>query len=248
MYQIPQIYFTTVDTPWSSYTLLVQISLGLGLPHRQPLTMGSCSSLMQTKSHCGCLTRQLPPIRPDTLPFEPKEENTKKMKGWLLARFGDSTFNKCPHQTLPMMTGPPIKIHIDPTAIPVAVHTPALTPIHWCDEIKEQLDTDVRLGVTTWCHRAIWTRKPDGGPRRVVDLQSLNLHCIRDTHHTVPPFQQARTIPPDTFRTVTDAWNGYHSVPVCEENRHLLTFITEFGRYRYCRTTRLLGQWRWLYA
>ena len=133
---------------------------------------GSCSSLVQTKSHCGCLTRQLPPIQPDTLPFEPKDENNKKMKEWPLARFGDSTFN-CPHQTLPMMTGPPIKIHIDPTAIPVAVHTPALTPIHWHDEIKEQLDTDVRLGViekvepntpTTWCHRAIWTRKPDGGP------------------------------------------------------------------------------------
>ena len=51
--------------------------------------------------------------------------------------------------------------------------------------------------------------------------------------HTVPPFQQARTIPSGTFRTVTDAWNGYHSVPVCKENRDL-TFITEFGRYRYC--------------
>ena len=33
---------------------------------------------------------------------------------------------------------------------------------------------------------------------------------------------------------MTDAWNGYHSVPAREKDRHLPTFITEFGRYRYC--------------
>ncbi len=30
-----------------------------------------------------------------------------------------------------------------------------------------------------------------------------------------------------------DAWNGYHSVPIREEDRHLTTFITPWGRYRY---------------
>ena len=142
-----------------------------------------------------------------------------------------------------MMKGPAIKIHVKPGAIPSAVHTPAQIPIHWRDIIKKQLDADVALGViekvppntpTTWCHRALWVRKPDGSPRRVVDFQSLNQECERDTHHTVPPFQQARAIPPSTIRSVTDAWNGYHSVPVRPEDRHLLTFITEFGRYRYC--------------
>ena len=96
-----------------------------------------------------------------------------------------------------MMTGPPISIHIDPDTKPIAVHTPASIPIHWQEEVKQQLDADVALGViekvepntpTTWCHRAIWVRKPDGSPRRVVDFQSLNRHCLRDTHHTVPPF------------------------------------------------------------
>jgi hypothetical protein len=32
---------------------------------------------------------------------------------------------------------------------------------------------------------------------------------------------------------VFDAWNGYHSVPLYEEHRHLTTFITPWGRYRY---------------
>ena len=39
----------------------------------------------------------------------------------------------------------------------------------------------------------------------------------------------------NTYKTVTDAWNGYHSVPLREEDRHLSTFITTFGRYRYKR-------------
>ena len=34
---------------------------------------------------------------------------------------------------------------------------------------------------------------------------------------------------------MTDAWNGYHSVPLRESDRHLTTFITPFGRWRYTR-------------
>lgn len=165
------------------------------------------------------------------------------MKWWLLDRFAASTFNKCPHQPLPMTLGPPMKMHVDPTAAPMAVHTPAPIPIHWHKEIETQPNIDVNLGVigkaepnapSNWCHRAIWTRKPDESPRRVVDFQTLNCHCLRDSHHTIRPFQQARAIPPGTFRLVTDAWNGYHSVPVRRDDKDLLTFITEFGRYRYC--------------
>ena len=33
-----------------------------------------------------------------------------------------------------------------------------------------------------------------------------------------------------------DAWNGYHSVPIKEEDRDVTTFITPWGRFRY-RTT-----------
>ena len=142
-----------------------------------------------------------------------------------------------------MRDDPPMQVFIDPDATPTTVHTPAVVPIHWREDVKEQLDKDVRLGViekvppnspVTWCHRAFWTAKTDGTPRRVVDLQALNKHCGRDTHYVVPPFQQARAIPPRTWRTVTDAWNGFHSVLVREEDRHYFTFIIEHGRYRYC--------------
>ena len=38
-----------------------------------------------------------------------------------------------------------------------------------------------------------------------------------------------------TWKTVTDAWNGYHSVPLRESDRKLTTFITPWGRWRYKR-------------
>ena len=34
---------------------------------------------------------------------------------------------------------------------------------------------------------------------------------------------------------VTDAWNGYHSVPLRKSDWHLTTFITPFGYWHYTR-------------
>ena len=79
------------------------------------------------------------------------------------------------------------------------------------------------------------TRKHDGSPRRTVDLSPLNKFCRRETFAMETPFHLARRIPKDTWKTVMDAWNGYHSVPLRQSDRHLTTFITPFGRWRYTR-------------
>ena len=63
--------------------------------------------------------------------------------------------------------------------------------------------------------------------------QPLNTHATRETHHTLSPFHQARSVPQGKKKTVFDAWNGYHSVPIRQEDRHFTTFITPWGRYRY---------------
>ena len=109
------------------------------------------------------------------------------------------------------------------------------------EEVKRQLDEDIGLGVlekvpygepSIWCHRMVLVRKPDGSPRRTIDLSTLNRHCLRETHHVKPPFQQAREVPPNVWKSVTDAWNGYHSVPLRPEDRYLTTFNTPWRRYR----------------
>ena len=198
-----------------------------------------------TSDQCSCPTRQLPPPPPTKLPFPASEENRERLQQYLLDFYKSSTFNTCPHQTLPLMEGPPLKLMIDSNTKPVAYHTPVPIPIHWQKQVKEGIDQDVRLGVlepvpvgepVTWCHRMVVCSKKNGKPRRTVDFQPLNKHATRETHHTMSPFHQARSVPSNKKKTVLDAWNGYHSVPIREEDRHLTTFITPWGRYRYKTT------------
>ena len=106
------------------------------------------SSSSEAHSHKGsCPTRSRTPFRPKSLPFEPSAENIPRMKEWLLETFVASTFNTCPHQSLPCMSGPEVQIHVDGEAKPKASHTPATIPIHWQDRIHSDLLRDERLGV-----------------------------------------------------------------------------------------------------
>ena len=43
----------------------------------------------------------------------------------------------------------------------------------------------------------------------------------------------ARAIPKNTLKTKFDNWNSYHALPIHPDDRHLTTFITPYGRYRY---------------
>ena len=191
---------------------------------------------------CDCPKRQPPPPKPVKLPFPATEENRENLQSWLLKYYKASTFNTCEHQPLPMMEGPPLRLMVDPKAKPVAHHKPIPVPLHWQEDVKAGLDQDVRLGViepvpvgepVTWCHQMIIAARKNGKPRRTVDFQALNIHATRETHHTQSPFHQARAIPHNTKKTVFDCWNGYHSVPLHTDDRHLTTFITPWGRYRY---------------
>ena len=197
-----------------------------------------------TTAGCGCPRRSPPPGRPSQLPFAPDTHNRERMKAWLLERYAASTFNTCPHQPLPTMTGPPMEIRVDPNARPIVTKRPPHVAIHWQREVAEHLERDVALGViervpantpVTWLHNMVVTPKADGSPRRTVDLQALNRSSVREAHHVVPPVKQARAIPARTVKTVVDAWNGFHAINIRPEDRHLTTFITEQGRFRYRR-------------
>ena len=202
-----------------------------------------CSSPSDS-SQCGCPQRTAVPPRPKSLPFAPTPVNIPLMKQWLLNRYSGSTFNTCPHRPLPCMSGPPMEIHIDQNATPKVCNTPATVPLHWQQRVYEDLVRDEALGViervpigvpVTWCHRMVVTRKHDGTPRRTVDLSPLNKFCTRETFPAEAPFHLARRVPGMTWKSVTDAWNGYHSVPLRDSDRHLTTFITPFGKWRYMR-------------
>eukprot|EP00794_Sanderia_malayensis_P020931 gene20931-22985_t len=142
------------------------------------------------------------------------------------------------------MTGEPMKVEFKDDCKPYAVHTPIPVPHHWKERVKKDLDRDVHLGIiekvpqctsTEWCARMVVTAKKNGDPRRTVDLQQLNKATLRETHHTPTLFDLVSTIPTSTRKTVVDAWNGYHSLALAENAKNAITFITEWGRYRYRR-------------
>ena len=192
---------------------------------------------------CGCPLRTSVPD-PPALPFEATEENVPKLRQFIIDHYSTSTFNLCSHQKQPEISGPPLHFSLKPDAKPVAVHTPATIPIHWLKEVKEQLDRDVAMGVlelvppnepTIWQHRMVVVRKKSGKPRRTVDMQSLNQCSLRNAYPMTSPYQKAMTVPAHTYKTVTDAWEGFHAIPLDEESKKLTQFITPFGVYRYKR-------------
>lgn len=194
-------------------------------------------------SPCSCPTRQLPPPSQPQLPCSPTRDNLPTLKQYILQRYSSSAFNCCEKQTLPLMdSSPPLRIFVDENATPVAVHTPCQVPLHWQTEVKRGLDRDCQLGVlekvpvndpVTWCSRMVITPKQDGSPRRVVDFTPLNRCAPRQTHHTQTPWSLVSSIPSNKVKSTLDCWNGYHSVPLHPADRHLTTFITPWGRFRY---------------
>ena len=182
------------------------------------------------------------PRRPESTPFSAVEENIPKLKAYLIEKFTDTVFNRAtPFRSMNCL---PAHIHLKENAKPHAIHSPFSIPIHWREEVKRKLDKDVEDGViepvpmgdpVKWCSPMVVTAKSDGGPRRTVDLQKLNQQCLRETHHCQSPFRLASQIPRHTKKSVLDATDGYHAIPLDDESKPLTTFITEWGRYRYRR-------------
>ena len=143
----------------------------LGIISRNFPTVGEALSTTDMQSSeapvlrdCQCPPREPPPPLPATLPFPPTESNVENLEKWLLNYYKSSTFNVCSNQVLPMMSGPPLHLMIDPSATPVAYHKPIPIPVHWQDEVYKGLEQDCKLGVlepvpvgtpVTWCHMMV---------------------------------------------------------------------------------------------
>ena len=215
------------------------------VPRKLEPTVSVCEEADDDEDGCRCPPRgSVPPPCPDKLPegLTDKPEDIPKIKAWLLDTFASTVFNTCEHQALPLMTGEPLRIYIDPKAKPVAIHNTTSVPFHWEAQVKSDLDRDVRIGViekvpantpAVWCSRMVITAKANGSPRRAVDLQPLNKWSVRQTHPIEAPFVLASRIPSNKYLSVVDQWNGYHSIPLHEEDKDYTQFATQWGRYRY---------------
>ena len=166
-----------------------------------------------------------------------------KLEKWIIEYYKSSVFNVCEHQPLPEMSGQPISINFKPDATPKACHIPIPVPHNWKERVKADLDRDVRLGIiepvapgtsTIWCSRMVVVAKKNGTPRRTIDLQKLKDSTYGDTHHTSSPLILASAIPPNTRKTISDAWNAYWAVGRAPK-RHLENYfyLTHLATIRF---------------
>ena len=137
-----------------------------------------------------------------------------------------------------------MKIHLKEGPIkPVHVYTPRKVAYAYQDEAKAELDKDEKLGViekfdgiSKWCLPMSFVPKKGGKVRKIYDGKAINKVIDRPTHPFPSPKDIVSTIPSTTkLFAVFDCLHGYWQIPLDEESKALTTFITEFGRYRYCR-------------
>ena len=87
---------------------------------------------------CGC-----PERRVATSHGQPRgsndEVNREKLEHLIKDYYKHSSFNVCPHYELPVMTGDPLRIVVDPRVKPYAVHKAIPVPLHWRDTVLEHL-------------------------------------------------------------------------------------------------------------
>ena len=86
--------------------------------------------------------------------------------------------------------------------------------------------------LTDWFHCIVVMRKHDRSPCRMVDL-SHSLSNAKETHNAQSPFHIVCQIPHHNWKTVTEYWNGYHSLPLCESDCYLTMFIFPVGTFWY---------------
>ena len=180
--------------------------------------------------------RQLPPS--NTPPTEIKKFFMEEFPDVLMTKedFHDGA-------ALREMSGPPMRIHVKKDAVPFAIYTPRVIPLAWQSDVKNELDAMVKQGIITpvdgpseWCHPLVTVAKPKGGVRLTVDLSNINGQTIRPAHPSPTPHTAVRQVNPSArYFTTMDALYGYWQMKLAEEDQHLTTFITPYGRFRFCR-------------
>ena len=117
-----------------------------------------------------------------------------------------SGFNNCRIQPLKMMyTDKPLKLFVDPSVKPVAIHMATIIPIHLEACVKAYLDRDVLLGIlekvdvnssVKWLSHMIVTMNKDRLPRIIINYKRRNDVISHQTNITQSSFMCASACPP----------------------------------------------------
>ena len=137
----------------------------------------------------------------------------------------------------------PVRIKVMPDAVPLNRLTCRPVRKKLEREASEQIRELLEAGIieeatepSEWCAASTFIEKSGGGVRLVTDFRHLN----RSVQRLGWPYPAADSVRRNTcplsigFWTM-DMYKSYFQCRVDPRDQHYLTFVTPFGRFRYCR-------------
>ena len=125
----------------------------------------------------------------------------------------------------------------DDTA-PIAYRPRRLSPDEEA-EVKQEIHDLMDMGVvrqsnSPWAAPIVCARKANGQLRLAIDYRGLNSVSVPATLHPIPRVEDLfDRLGEAQFFSVMDAKNGYHQLPLKEEEAELTAFIVPWGHYEF---------------
>ena len=164
--------------------------------------------------------------------FKQVHSVTDSITGSFKSVFDEKSLGTLPGNVHLMVEENSTPIQCPPRRVPVSLKKP----------LKAELDNMVKRGVivpvaepTNWCSQISIQKKRSGMLRICLDPRSLNKALKRERF----PLPTLDDILPDLTNACVlskvDLQNGYWHCKLDEESSNLTTFITPYGRFRWCR-------------
>ena len=106
--------------------------------------------------------------------------------------------------------------------------------------MRDQLDRMEELrviskvqGVTAWCAVMVVVPKKNGNLRICVDLKPLNQSEKHETYPLLRVEEVLAQLSGAKLFSKLDANSGFWQIPLAKSSKHLMTFITPFGKYQF---------------
>ena len=140
------------------------------------------------------------------------------------------------------LKGYELKLHIDESVKPVAQHVRRI-PFGLREKVDAKLDELLELdiieevpeGPSGWISPLVVVPKSDGDVRVCVDMRRANEAIVRERHPIPTVEELLHDLNDSTVFSKIDLKWGFHQILLSKESRHITTFVTHRGLYRYKR-------------
>ena len=141
-----------------------------------------------------------------------------------------------------LLKGYELKLNVDSSVKPVAQPVRRI-PFGVREKVEKKLDElltcgiieEVPEGPTSWVSPLVVVPKPDGDVRIRIDMRRANQAIIRERQPTPTLEEVLQDLNGSTVFSRVDLKWGFHQILLAEESRHVTTFVTHRGLYRYTR-------------